>query len=67
MSQPKNKVDLMNDAFAALNNFKRHRAMHESKPDERSYHELKMYKMIDQLELTMRGVNRQLKDEMDAS
>lgn len=63
MSQPKSKLDLMSDAFSALNNFKRHRTMHENKPEERTHHELRMYKMVDQLELTLRGLNRRLKGE----
>lgn len=63
MSSLDYRKDLVQDCFKAVNNFKRHRAMADSKPQERDYHELKMYKQIDQLELCLRGLNKDLRDE----
>jgi hypothetical protein len=55
---------LIKDAFKHLNTFKRFRAMHDTattKGDMRAAEELelKMYKSIDQLELSIRGIQRE--------
>lgn len=51
------KEDLIKEAFHHLNSFKRHRALMEVNNDKR-YHELKTYKHIDGLELTMRAIQK---------
>lgn len=55
---------LIKDAFKHLNTFKRFRAMHETAIQRGDAHEaekmeLKMYKSIDQLELSIRGIQRE--------
>lgn len=61
------KQDLIREAFSAINNFKRHRALLDIKGhSEKEYHELKMYKMIDQLELALRAINKDLRGETEA-
>lgn len=52
------KNDLIKEAFGALNNYKRHRTLQELQPEQRQYHELIRYKMIDKLELALRAINK---------
>lgn len=52
------KEDLITEAFGYLNSFKRHRALVDIKPQDKRYHELQMYKMIDYLELSMRAIKK---------
>lgn len=57
------KHELIQQAFNAINNFKRHRALMEIKLyQEKPYHELQMYKMIDQLELALRAINKDIRE-----
>jgi hypothetical protein len=57
------KQDLIKEAFDQLNRFKRHRALSEIKPfPEKQYHELQMYKAIDQLELALRAINKDMRE-----
>lgn len=50
--------DLCKQGFTALNSFKRHRTLKDNTNTEadRNFHELKMYKMIDSIELTLRAL-----------
>jgi hypothetical protein len=53
------KQALIAEAFTLINAFKRHRAMKEiPKGDSKDklFHELQMYKKIDELELAMRAI-----------
>lgn len=61
------KAELVQQAFNALNNFKRHRALAELYPSERQLHELQMYKMIDHLELALRAINKEVREELNTS
>lgn len=61
------KAELVQQAFNALNNFKRHRALAELYPNEKQFHELQMYKMIDHLELALRAINKDIREEFNAS
>lgn len=59
--------DLITKAFHYLNSFKRHRALHQIKRmdkehDKANYHELKMYQLIDGLELALRAVQRGVRE-----
>lgn len=58
------REELISECFAGLNNFKRHRALMETKniQTDRQYHELQMFKMIDKIELAMRALNREAKE-----
>lgn len=58
------REELISECFAGLNNFKRHRALLETKniQTERQYHELQMFKMIDKVELALRALNREAKE-----
>lgn len=53
------KEDLFTEAFGYLNSFKRHRALSEIKPQDKRYHELQQYKMIDRLELSLRALKKE--------
>lgn len=60
--------ELIKDAFKYLNTYKRFRAMNDSARSrgnntEAEGLELKMYKAIDQLELTLRGIQRAEREE----
>lgn len=57
------KEDLIQEAFGALNSFKRHRALSEIKGNssDKQYHQLQMFKMIDKLELGLRAINKELR------
>lgn len=57
------REELIQEGFAALNNFKRHRALSDIKslPQDRIFHELQTYKMMDRLELALRAINRDIK------
>lgn len=55
-----------NNAFYHINSFKRHRAFHNmerAKPNANKellqYHELKMYQFLDNLELTLRALQKE--------
>lgn len=54
-------LDLIQEAFGALNSYKRHRALKEIKVNDRQYHELQMYKMFDKIELSMRAIQKELR------
>jgi hypothetical protein len=56
------KEDLIQEAFGAINSFKRHRALVEIKPHDKNYHELQMFKMIDKLELSLRAINKEFRN-----
>lgn len=58
------REELIQECFAGLNNFKRHRALMETKTiqADRQYHELMMFKMIDKIELALRALNREAKE-----
>lgn len=51
------KEDLIKEAFYHLNSFKRHRTLHDMKPDK-NHHMLKMYQHIDALELAIRAIQK---------
>ena len=53
--------DLIQEAFGYLNSFKRHRALAQVKETDKQYNELQMYKMIDQLELALRAINKDVR------
>lgn len=60
------KQDLIKEAFRKIDMFKRHRALWDIEGfDKRSFHELQMYKMIDQLELSLRAINKELRETME--
>lgn len=62
------KADLIHKAFGFINNFKRHRALREIEDySKREHHELQMYKQIDQLELTLRALNKEIRQEADGA
>lgn len=50
--------DLIKEAFGALNSYKRHRALKDIKLNDRQYHELQMFKMIDKVELSLRAIQK---------
>jgi hypothetical protein len=57
------QMDLIGLCFQYLNSFKRHRALEqvkrkEGQHDQANYHELQQYKMIDQLELALRAIQK---------
>lgn len=54
--------DLIQELFGALNSYKRHRALKEIKVNDRQYHDLQMYKMIDKIELAARAINKELRE-----
>jgi hypothetical protein len=58
------RTELITECFAGLNNFKRHRALLETKQQvsDKQYHELQMFKMIDKIELALRALNREAKE-----
>lgn len=59
------KQDLIREAFKKIDTFKRHRALYDIESfEKRSFHELQMYKMIDQLELSLRAINKELREAM---
>jgi hypothetical protein len=58
------KEDLITEAFGYLNSFKRHRALFEIKPHDKAYHELQMYKMVDRLELSMRAIKKDMRENL---
>jgi hypothetical protein len=57
--------DLIQEAFGALNSYKRHRALREIKVNDRIFHDLQMYKMIDKIELALRAINKELREQND--
>lgn len=59
------KEDLIQEAFGALNSFKRHRALSEIKQHtaDKQYHQLQMFKMIDKIELGLRAINKEIRGE----
>lgn len=57
------KEELITESFGYINSFKRHRALADIKQHDKNYHELQMYKMIDKLELSLRAINKELRDE----
>lgn len=58
--------DLIQQAFRSIDTFKRHRSLKELESyDKRDFHELRMYKMIDQLELSLRAINKDLRETKD--
>lgn len=64
----KTNSDLIDIAFVNINAYKRHRAMADSSrmegnTDRAIYHELKMYKHFDAIELALRGIQREIKGE----
>lgn len=62
------KAELVQTAFGAINSFKRHRALMEIKPyQEKPFHELQMFKMIDQLELALRAINKDIRESEEVS
>jgi hypothetical protein len=55
--------DLIKRAFTYLNSFKRHRALEKMKRydkefEKATYHQLKQYEMFDNLELTLRAIQK---------
>lgn len=59
------KADLIKEAFGAINNYKRHRALQEIQPEQKQYHELIRFKMIDKLELALRAINKENRESED--
>lgn len=57
------KEDLIQEAFGYLNSFKRHRALVDIKQHDRQYHELQMFKMVDKLELSLRAINKEFRED----
>lgn len=60
-------MDLIGLAFKDINAYKRHRVLAESarrdgNTEEAIYHELKRYKYIDSLELTLRAIQKGLRE-----
>lgn len=63
----KTNIDLIGLSFRNINGFKRHRALADSarqdgNMDRAIYHELKQYKYIDSLELTIRAIQKGLRE-----
>lgn len=59
--------ELTKDAFKHLNNYKRYRALHETATQRTNIQEavkleLLMYKSIDQLELSLRGIQKHIRN-----
>lgn len=56
--------DLIAEAFTLINSFKRHRALQDIKPtkEDKQFHELQMYKKIDELELSLRAIQKDLRE-----
>jgi hypothetical protein len=54
--------ELIKEAFGALNSYKRHRALKEIKLNDRQYHELQMFKMIDKIELALRAIQKAVRN-----
>lgn len=61
MSNPKAEYSIQ-EAFNALNNFKRHRVLKEDRKIDIQYHDLQMYKMIDKVELSLRAINKMIRE-----
>jgi hypothetical protein len=59
--------DLIQEGFGALNSYKRHRALREIKVNDRMFHDLQMFKMIDKIELTLRAINKETREGTDES
>lgn len=57
--------DLIQEAFGALNSYKRHRALKEIKVNDRQFHDLQMFKMIDKIELALRAINKEVRETDD--
>jgi hypothetical protein len=58
------KADLIHEAFGHINTFKRHRALKDIEGyNKKDFHELQMYKKIDQLELALRALNKGIREE----
>ena len=59
--------ELVKKAFTYLNAFKRHRALEQinrqdGNHDQGNYHELKAYQLFDNLELSLRAIQKGLRD-----
>lgn len=59
--------ELISKCFYYINGFKRHRALaqirkQEGKFDKSIYHELKSYQLLDSLELTLRAVQKGVRE-----
>lgn len=68
MIQNKTQSELVNLGFTYANSFKRHRALaqikkYEGDTDQSNYHNMKTYEMFDNLELTLRAIQRGMKEE----
>lgn len=59
--------ELIQQAFRTVNKFKRHRTLMSSTLEgkDKLYHELAMYKQFDSLELTLRAINANEREEDD--
>lgn len=56
--------DLIREAFKKIDLLKRHRALMDIEGyDKKQYHELQTYKALEQLELHLRAINKELRDE----
>lgn len=67
MEKAKTNMDLIGLAFKNINAYKRHRVLAESarrdgNTEEAIYHELKRYQYIDSLELTLRAIQKGLRE-----
>ncbi len=65
--QRKSNMGLVHTAFRNVNSFKRHRALAEiarkdGNRDKAQYHELKMYKEFDELELALRAIQKGIRE-----
>lgn len=57
--------DLISEAFTLLNAYKRHRALADIKQtrEEKNFHDLMKYKKIDELELALRGIQKEIRNQ----
>jgi len=67
MEKAKTNMDLIGLAFKNINAYKRHRVLAESarrdgNTEKAIYHELKRYQYIDSLELTLRAIQKGLRE-----
>lgn len=59
--------DLIQQAFRSIDTFKRHRSLKELEGyEKRDFHEVRMYRMIDQLELSLRAISKDLRESATA-
>lgn len=56
------KEELIQEVFGALNSYKRHRTLKDIKVNDKQYHEIQMYKMIDKIELGVRAINKEFRE-----